>query len=190
MQTSIYFQFYLDLTTFNHTFLLLILVFIFRFKNFFQSLFFFSTSCPLLYLIKICTGLINSTLPQKAMTFLSGGFTTARPHQPQLNKTKPTPVPSLQDVPSTFVITDIDCPITTLQLNFSPSYRYSKQSPTPPTCTSTSPKSGPHPILLPGHIQLGLYISCSATFEQLLVLRATFRISCNCFSFLNNFLAF
>ena len=40
--------------------------------------FFFSTSWFIPpYIIKICSGLINSTSPQKAIKFLSGGFTTA-----------------------------------------------------------------------------------------------------------------
>ena len=76
LQISIYFQFYHNLITIKHTLVLLILLFIFRFKNFFQN-FFFSTSCQPPYVIKICTGLINSTSPQKAIQFLSGGLTTA-----------------------------------------------------------------------------------------------------------------
>ena len=44
LQISIYFQFYHNLITLKHTLLLLILLFIFRFKTFFQN-FFFSTSC-------------------------------------------------------------------------------------------------------------------------------------------------
>ena len=48
----------------------------FQVQEFFSE-FFFSTSCHPPYIIKICTGLINSTSPQKAMKFLSGGLTTA-----------------------------------------------------------------------------------------------------------------
>ena len=40
LQISIYFQFYHNLITLKHTLLLLILLFIFRFKNFFQKFFF------------------------------------------------------------------------------------------------------------------------------------------------------
>ena len=51
-------------------------LFFFRFKNCFQNLFYF-TNCHPPCIIKICTGVTNSILPQKAMTFLSGGSTTA-----------------------------------------------------------------------------------------------------------------
>ena len=48
----------------------------FKVQEFFFRIF-FPTSCHPPYIIKICTGLINSTSPQKAMKFLSGGLTTA-----------------------------------------------------------------------------------------------------------------
>ena len=89
-QMAIYFQFYHNLINLKHTLLLLILLFILRFKKFFQN--FFPTSYHPPYVIKICTGLINSTSPQKAMKFLSGGLTTARPFQPQPCSLEPKPL--------------------------------------------------------------------------------------------------
>ena len=50
----------------------------FQVQEFFSLFVFFSTSWFIPpYIIKICSGLINSTSPQKAIKFLSGGFTTA-----------------------------------------------------------------------------------------------------------------
>ena len=49
----------------------------FQVQEFFQYLFFSTNWLILPYIIKICSGLINSTSPQKAIKFLSGGFTTA-----------------------------------------------------------------------------------------------------------------
>ena len=130
LQMAIYFQFYHNLINLKHTLLLLILLFILRFKNFFRI--FFPTSCHAPYIIKICTGLINSTSPQKAMKFLSG--LTISTSTMQL-RTKPTHMPSsLQDVPPTFVIIDTDCPpptctITTHQPNFSSSMQIQQTNP-------------------------------------------------------------
>ena len=76
LHISIYFQFCHDSINSMNTLLLLTLLFIFRFKNCFQNLFYF-TNCHPPCIIKICTGVTNSILPQKAMTFLSGGSTTA-----------------------------------------------------------------------------------------------------------------
>ena len=75
LQISIYFQFYHNLITLKHT-LLPLIPFLFSGSIIFSE-FFFSTSCHPPYIIKICTGLINSTSSQKAMKFLSGGLTTA-----------------------------------------------------------------------------------------------------------------
>ena len=67
LHISIYFQFYHDSINFKNTLLLLTLLFIFRFKNCFQNLFFFFTNCHPPCIIQICKGLTNSISPQKAM---------------------------------------------------------------------------------------------------------------------------
>ena len=96
----------------------------FQVQEFFSE-FFFSTSCHPPYIIKICTGLINSTSPQKAMKFLSGGLTTAWPFQPQPCSLEPNPLAC-----------PAPCRMFHLLLS---SQMLTVPPPPPPTCSINSP---------------------------------------------------
>ena len=149
LQMAIYFQFYHNLINLKHTLLLLILLFILRFKDFFQN--FFSHELPSTLYNQNLYRADKLHLTTKGNEILVRWFNhclTISTSTMQ-RRTKPTRMPSsLQDVPPTFVIIDTDCPPLPApsQLTnptFLPPCRYSKQSLTPPcTCTSNSPKSG------------------------------------------------
>ena len=139
LQIYIYFQFYHNLITLKHTLLLLILLFIFRYKNFFQN-FFFHELPSTLYNQNLYRA-DKLQLTTKGNEILVRWFNhclTISTSTMQL-RTKPTCMPSsLQDVPPTFVITDTDCPpppppptcpITTHQPNFSSSMQIQQTKP-------------------------------------------------------------
>ena len=111
LQISIYFQFYHNLITLKHTLLLLILFFIFRFKNFFQNFFFHELPSTLYNQNLYRAG--NFHLTTKGNEILVRWFShclTISTSTMQL-RTKLTGMPSsLRDVPPTFVIADTDCP--------------------------------------------------------------------------------
>jgi len=91
---------------------------VFRVRNCFQNLFLF-TNCPPPYLTKICTGLTEYTLQQKAMTLLSGGFTNAWPCLTQLNHNQTHPYcPSFCSCHQRYWLASPSCPITTFQQNY------------------------------------------------------------------------
>ena len=110
LQISIYFQIYHNLITLKHTLLLLILSFIFRFNNFFQNFFFHELPSTLnnqnLYR---ADKLHLTTKGNESLVRLFHHSLTISTSTMQL-RTKPTRMPSPQDVPPTFVITDTDCP--------------------------------------------------------------------------------
>ena len=111
LQISIYFQFYHNLITLKHTLLLLILLFIFRYKNFFQN-FFFHELPSTLYNQNLYRAdkLHLTTKGNEILVRWFNHCLTISTSTMQL-RTKPTCMPSsLQDVPPTFVITDTDCP--------------------------------------------------------------------------------
>ena len=152
LQISIYFQFYHNLINLKHTLLLLILLFILRFKDFFQN--FFSHELPSTLYNQNLYRADKLHLTTKGNEILVRWFNhclTISTSTMQ-RRTKPTRMPSsLQDVPPTFVITDTDCPptcpITTHQPNFSSSMQIQQTKPySSCTCTCISPKSGLHAI--------------------------------------------
>ena len=152
LHITIYFQFYHDSINFKNTLLLLTLLFIFRFKNCFQNLFFPRTANnPNLYRAD------KLHLTTKGNDILVSCFhhciTTSNPTNPEPNT---SPMPSLQDVPSPLVITDTDWPLLPAPSQpFKPTmpspYRYSKQSLTTPACTPTATPTptSPKPISVP-----------------------------------------
>ena len=135
LQMAIYFQFYHNLITLKHTLLLLIHLFILRFKNFFQNC--FSHELPSTLYNQNLYRADKLHLTTKGNEILVRWFNhclTISTSTMQL-RSKPTRMPSsLQDVPPTFVIIDTDCApptctITTHQPNFSSSMQLQQTKP-------------------------------------------------------------
>ena len=123
LHMSSYFQFYHDSINFKHTLLLLTFIFIFRFKNCFQNLFFYHELPSTLYNQNLYRAdKLHLTTKGNDILVRWLHYCITRLTQPTQNQTHP--LPSLQDLPSPLVITDTDwpplptCPITTLQTNY------------------------------------------------------------------------